>query len=151
MPWQLNLCRNTALGAFLIRGFNAFAAGTARDCVTRKLPKDVYRAYVAPYDSWAHRISTLRFVQDIPLAEGDPAWGLVKASADRLSSYVDRPAFIGWGLQDFVFDRHFLDGFRSALPQAEVQAFEDAHHYVLEDKHEVLVPAMRRFLDAHPL
>ena len=90
-------------------------------------------------------------MQDIPLAEGDPAWALVKASADRLSSYADRPTFIGWGLQDFVFDRHFLEGFRSALPQAEVHAFEDAHHYVLEDKHEILVPAMRRFLDAHPL
>jgi hypothetical protein len=32
-----------------------------------------------------------------------------------------------------------------------VHAFEDAGHYVLEDKHAVLVPAMRRFLDAHPL
>jgi hypothetical protein len=79
MPWQLNLCRNTMLGAFLIRAFNAFAAGTARDCVVRKLSKDVYRGYVAPYDSWANRISTLRFVQDIPLAEGDPAWALLKA------------------------------------------------------------------------
>ena len=26
------------------------------------------RAYVAPYDSWAHRMAILRFVQDIPLA-----------------------------------------------------------------------------------
>jgi haloalkane dehalogenase len=50
-----------------------------------------------------------------------------------------------------VFDRHFLDGFRAALPRAQVQAFEDAGHYVLEDKHEVLVPAIRAFLDAHPL
>jgi pimeloyl-ACP methyl ester carboxylesterase len=151
MPWQLNLCRNTMLGAFLIRAFNAFAAGTARDCVVRKLSKDVYRGYVAPYDSWANRISTLRFVQDIPLAEGDPAWALLKASEQRLPSYADLPAFIAWGLQDFVFDHHFMEGFQRALPNAEVHAFHDAHHYVLEDKHEVLVPAIRRFLDANPL
>ena len=50
-----------------------------------------------------------------------------------------------------MFDRHFLDGFRRALPRADVREFEDAGHYVLEDKHVVLVPAIRRFLDANPL
>ena len=32
-----------------------------------------------------------------------------------------------------------------------VRAFDDANHYVLEDKHEILVPEIRRFLDANPL
>ena len=36
-------------------------------------------------------------------------------------------------------------------PQAEVHAFDDVGHYVMEDKHEVLVPVIRAFLDAHPL
>ncbi len=147
LPWQLKLGRDMKLGALMIRGFNAFSAGAARDGVVRKMPVDVRRAYEAPYDSWANRIATLRFVQDIPLREGDPAWTLVSSAAKRLHTYADRPAFIGWGLRDFVFDHHFLEGFRSALPQAEAHAFEDAGHYVLEDKHEVLVPAMRRFLD----
>ncbi len=147
LPWQLKLGRDMKLGALMIRGFNAFSSGAARDGVMRKMPDDVRRAYEAPYDSWANRIATLRFVQDIPLREGDPAWTLVSSAAKRLPAYADRPAFIGWGLRDFVFDHHFLEGFRSALPQAEAHAFEDAGHYVLEDKHEVLVPAMRRFLD----
>jgi cis-3-alkyl-4-acyloxetan-2-one decarboxylase len=151
LPWQLKLGRDMKLGALMIRGFNAFAAGAARDGVMRKMPSDVRRAYEAPYDSWANRIATLRFVQDIPMGEGDPAWALLNAAAKRLPAYADRPAFIGWGLRDFVFDHHFLEGFRSALPQAEAHAFEDAGHYVLEDKHEVLVPAMRRFLDMHPM
>ena len=103
------------------------------------------------YDGWEQAISTLRFMQDIPLHAGDRAMPLVQASAKALPGYADRPAFIGWGLRDFVFDRHFLDGFRKALPRAIVRDFEDAGHYVLEDKHEVLVPAIRRFLDAHPL
>ncbi len=151
LPWQLKLGRDSKLGAFLIRGFNAFAAGAARDGVVRAMPADVRRAYLAPYDSWKNRISTLRFVQDIPLAEGDPAWTLVDAAAKRLHAYRDRPAFIAWGLRDFVFDHHFLAGFTAALPNAEAHAFEDAHHYVLEDKYEVLVPAMRKFLDTHPI
>ena len=151
LPWQLKLGRDMKLGALMIRGFNAFSAGAARDGVIRKMPADVRRAYEAPYDSWANRISTLRFVQDIPLSEGDPAWTLVNASAKRLPAYADRPTFIGWGLRDFVFDHHFLEGFQHALPEAEAHAFEDAGHYVMEDKHEVLVPAMRRFLDTHPV
>jgi haloalkane dehalogenase len=65
----------------------------------------------------------------------------------RLHEFSDRPAFIAWGLRDFVFDRHFLDGFVRALPAAQVHAFEDAGHYVLEDKHEALVPGIRAFLD----
>ena len=69
----------------------------------------------------------------------------------RLHEFADRPAFIGWGLRDFVFDRHCLDAFTAAWPRAEVHAFEDANHYVLEDRHEVLVPAIRRFLETHPL
>jgi haloalkane dehalogenase len=85
------------------------------------------------------------------LHEGDPAWPQVAEAGRRLPAFADRPAFIGWGLRDFVFDKHFLAGFTAALPQAEVHAFDDAGHYVLEDKHETLVPAIRAFLDAHPL
>lgn len=151
MPWKLSLGRDWTLGALSIRGLNAFAAGAARFGVERTMPRAVRRAYLAPYDSWANRIGTLRFVQDIPLREGDRAWPLVAEAGLRLHAFADTPTFIGWGLKDVVFDRHFLDKFISALPNAEVHAFDDAGHYVLEDKHAVLVPAIRAFLDAHPL
>src|SRR3546814_14587357 len=107
------------------------------------LPFCVRRAYIAPYDGWPNAISTLRFMQDIPLHEGDRAWPLVAEAGRRLSGFADRPAFIGWGLRDFVFDRHFLAGFRDALPRAQVMAFDDAGHYVLEARPAVLVPALR--------
>ncbi|MFT3763717.1 MAG: alpha/beta fold hydrolase [Pseudoxanthomonas sp.] len=151
MPWQIALGRDWKIGEFVIRAFNAFSSGASFFGVERKMPRDVRRAYVAPYDSWANRISTVRFMQDIPLGPGDKAWPLLEASGRKLPEYAGLPAFIGWGLKDFVFDRHFLDGFRAALPKAEVMAFDDAGHYVLEDKADVLVPAIRRFLDAHPL
>ncbi|HST44954.1 MAG TPA: alpha/beta fold hydrolase [Luteimonas sp.] len=151
MPWQLSLGRDSRLGGWLIRRFNLFARGAARLGTTRRLPAAVRHAYAAPYDGWRNAIGTLRFMQDIPLHAGDPAWPLLVAAGERLPAFADRPAFIGWGLRDFVFDHHFLDGFRAALPAAEVHAFEDAGHYVLEDRHAVLVPAMRRFLDASPL
>jgi cis-3-alkyl-4-acyloxetan-2-one decarboxylase len=151
LPWQLKLGRDYNIGALLIRGFNAFAAGAASDGVMRKLSADERKALLAPYDSWKNRISTLRFVQDIPLSEKDRAWSLVAQSGERLPQFADRPVFLGWGLKDFVFDHHFLSGFQRALPNAETLSFEDAGHYVLEDKHEQLVPAIRAFLDKHPV
>ena len=115
------------------------------------MPADVRRAYVSPYDSWANRISTVRFMQDIPLGPGDKAWTLLEEAGRRLPEFADRPALLGWGLKDFVFDQHFLAGFRAALPQAEVHAWDDAGHYVLEDKAAELVPLIRDFLERHPL
>ena len=150
MPWQLSLGRDSKFGAFIIRALNAFSSGASYQGVETKMPADVRRAYVSPYNTWANRISTLRFMQDIPLQPGDKAWPLVAEAGQRLPEFADRPAFIGWGLQDFVFDKHFLDDFRAALPNAEVTAFEDAGHYVLEDKPAILVPAIRKFLDANP-
>ncbi len=151
MPWQIALGRDYFVGEVIIRAFNAFSAGASYFGVERKMPADVRRAYVAPYDSWKNRISTIRFMQDIPLRPGDKAWPLLEAAGKALPSFADRPAFIGWGLKDFVFDHHFLERFRTDLPRAQVHAFEDAGHYVLEDRHEVLVPAIRAFLDANPL
>ena len=151
MPWQIALGRDYSIGELVIRAFNAFSAGASRLGVERKMPAAVRRAYVAPYNSWKNRISTIRFMQDIPLSPKDAAWPLLEAAGKALPLFADRPAFIGWGLKDFVFDQHFLARFRADLPQARVHAFEDAGHYVLEDRHEVLVPAIRAFLDANPI
>lgn len=151
LPKTLKLGRDLGLGTLLIRGFNAFSSVASFVGVENRMPGEVRRAYVAPYDSWANRIATSRFVQDIPLGEGDAAWPLVEAMGRKLPEYADRPAFIGWGLRDFVFDKHFLEGFTRALPKADVHAFEDANHYVLEDKADVLVPAIRGFFDTHPI
>lgn len=151
MPWQIAMGRHSKVGGWLIRRFNLFARGAAAFGTRRRLSPEVKRAYSGVYDGWANAISTLRFMQDIPLDANDRAWPLLQAAERQLPAYADRPAFIGWGLKDFVFDRHFLAGFTRALPQAELHAFDDAGHYVMEDKHEVLVPAIRAFLDAHPL
>jgi len=151
MPRSLSFGRDSMLGTLAIRGFNAFAALASYVGVARRMPPAVRRAYVAPYDSWRNRIATLRFVQDIPLRDGDRAWPLVEETGRRLHELADRPVFIGWGLRDFVFDRHCLDTFVAALPNAEVHAFDDADHYVLEDKHAVLVPMIRDFLARNPL
>ena len=151
MPWQIALGRDWKFGALIIRAFNAFSSGASYLGVERRMPADVRRAYVSPYNNWKNRISTVRFMQDIPLGTQDKAWPLLEEAGRRLPEFADRPAFLGWGLKDFVFDKHFLAGFRAALPQAEVHAYDDAGHYVLEDKHELLVPLIRDFLQRNSL
>jgi cis-3-alkyl-4-acyloxetan-2-one decarboxylase len=151
LPWQIALGRIPFLGAVLIRGFNFFARGAADLGVLRPIPPASRKALLAPYDSWAHRRAVHRFVQDIPLKPEDAAWPLVQQAEVQLPNYRDRPAFIGWGLQDFVFDQDFLAHFVKDLPAATQKIYSDAGHYVLEDKHEDLVPAIRQFLDRHPI
>ena len=81
------------------------------------------RAYVAPYDSWANRIATLRFVQDIPLVPNDPAWKIVAETAERLDTLRGKAMWIGWGLRDFTVGRkHIALGSAAAeeaLPRIE--------------------------------
>jgi pimeloyl-ACP methyl ester carboxylesterase len=151
MPWQLSLGRDSKLGALLIRGLNAFSGAASYVGVKRRMPADVRRAYVAPYDSWDNRIATVRFVQDIPLKPGDKAWSIVEEGGRRLHEFADRPAILLWGMRDFVFDHHFLRGFRERLPKAEVHEFPAAGHYVLEDEADRIVPLVQDFLARNPL
>ena len=147
LPASLWLARDTKAGALLVRGFNAFARGATRLAVTRvRLPKEVRDGLCAPYDSWDHRRAVLRFVQDIPLGEGDPSYSLVREVGEHLHQFNDRPVLICWGDRDFVFDEHFLRVWKSALPDAEVHQFPDCGHYVLEDAPAEIEGLVRRFL-----
>jgi haloalkane dehalogenase len=147
VPWQLRLVRNSGLGVFLVRRFNAFARGAAYLATTRsRLSPEVRDAYCAPYDSWHNRLATARFVQDIPLAPDDPGYQTVTDTESRLQVFADHKVLICWGEKDFVFDRHFRETFEGIWPQAEVHRFEDAGHYVLEDAAEEVIPLVQEFL-----
>ncbi len=147
MPISLRLSRVPGVGAVLVRGLNLFARGAVRYCVTeRPMPAEVRRAYLAPYDSWAHRVAVHRFVEDIPLSPADESWQTVERTAEELESLRDRPMSIFWGMRDFVFDGHFLDEWQRRFPQAEVQRFETAGHYVLEEAADRIVPRVVSFL-----
>jgi cis-3-alkyl-4-acyloxetan-2-one decarboxylase len=152
LPWSLRLCRTPFLGAWLVRGLNLFCRGAARFCCTRRpMSAEVRTAYLAPYDSWAHRMAVHRFVQDIPLCPLDRAYPLLCAVEHRLDRFTDVPMLLCWGLRDFVFDGEFLREWERRFPQAEVHAFADAGHYVLEDAGDQIIPVVEAFLGKHPV
>lgn len=147
LPLALWLCRNTLLGSLLVRGFNAFSSVASYVGVKRKpMAKSVREAYVAPFNSWANRISTLRFVQDIPLKLHDRNYQLVSDIADSLKNVKQTPTLICWGLKDFVFDKHFLAEWKTRLPQAVVHEFDDCGHYILEDAGEEVIDVISDFM-----
>jgi pimeloyl-ACP methyl ester carboxylesterase len=147
MPASLRLSRLPGVGAFLVRGLNLFARGATRFCVTeRPMSPEVRRAYLAPYDSWAHRVAVLRFVEDIPLRPSDESWPTVERTAEGLQALRDRPMRVFWGMRDFVFDHHFLAEWQRRFPDAAVRRFEKAGHYVLEDAADRIVPEVVTFL-----
>lgn len=151
LPWPLRIVRNLLPMGWLVQGLNAFAWVAVHVASKSGLSADVRRAYLAPYDSWQHRIATLRFVQDIPLGPGDPSWPLVLEIHRGLANFRHTPALICWGDADFVFDHHFLRQWQVELPHAEVHRFPKAGHYVLEDAKDEIVPRVRAFLAAHPV
>ncbi len=151
MPPSLAFVRNTRIAAFCVRRLNLFARGAAWLAPARRLPREVRDAYCAPYDSPDHRIATLRFVQDIPLEPGDPAYDTVSEVAAGLDRFHRKPILLLWGEKDFVFRPKVLSLFQEIWPHAEVHRFPDAGHYVLEDAGAEIAPRIRDFLKRHPV
>jgi pimeloyl-ACP methyl ester carboxylesterase len=152
VPFALTFMRDSKLGALMVRGFNGMSRGTSLiGCKRNPMPRALRDAYAAPYDSWENRIATLRFVQDIPIHPDDPSYDDVTLAEEGLPLFRNTPALICWGEKDFVFDREVLGVWRAIWPHAEVKAFPDCGHYVLEDAADDIVPRVRAFLHAHPL
>ncbi len=152
LPAALWLGRNSWLGTVLVRGFNAFSGIASVIGVKRKpMAKEIRQAYVAPFNSWKNRISTLRFIQDIPLKPGDRNYQLVSDIANDLEKFKTLPMLICWGLKDFVFDKHFLNEWQERFPGAKVHAFADCGHYILEDASDEVIPLIGDFLKANDI
>ena len=146
-PLPLRICRDTVFGALLVRGCNAFSLAASFVCCTKnRMSAELRAAYRMPYDSWRNRIATLRFVQDIPLRQGDRNYDLITSVDEHLHLFHRLPMLICWGERDFVFDVHFLNEWLRRFPEAEVHRFPEHGHYILEDAREEVVPLIADFM-----
>jgi haloalkane dehalogenase len=147
IPLRIGLCRIPVLGAIIVRGFNGFARGALRMAVVNKMAPAVASGYLEPYDSWAHRVALLRFVQDIPLKRDHPSWQSLVEIEKGLVWFQKTPMLILWGGRDFCFTRHFYEEWLQRFPDAENHFFPDAGHYILEDAFERLAPLVENFFN----
>ena len=146
VPWRIRLCRVPGFGEWLVRGFNGFAWPATWMAVTQPLTRDVKRGFLYPYDNWANRIATHRFVLDIPTGQGGPSDRALAEVERMLPLLRERPVRILWGGQDFCFNYHYYNRWRVVLPGANADCIESAGHYVLEDAGQQCLHEIQVFL-----
>lgn len=151
IPARLRILRHMAPFAVpAILGANLFARAALYMAPRKKLADDVKAGLIAPYNSWANRIATLKFVQDIALTEQDPSYEMGRFLDDNLHKLSRFPMLICWGMHDFVFDADYYAEWRRRFPHAECHPFETAGHYLLEDEPDQVGNRIEAFLKKHP-
>ena len=114
--------------------------------VTRPLPRPVKRGFLHPYDNWANRIATHRFVVDIPSGQGTPTDAALARIEQSLPLLRQQRVLLLWGGRDFCFNRHYFERWREVLPEAEAHFLPKAGHYLLEDAPEVCLSLIQKHL-----
>ena len=148
VPWRIRLCRALLVGELLVRGLNGFAWPATWMAVTTPLQPRVKDGYLFPYDSWANRIATHRFVVDIPSGRGAPNDNVLAKIESLLPQLRAKSVRILWGGRDFCFNRHYFDRWTELLPEAKTDYLTEAGHYVLEDEKDACRNAVIEHLTA---
>jgi pimeloyl-ACP methyl ester carboxylesterase len=123
-----------------VRGF-LFRVGVVH---RERLTPEVKRAYLAPHPNWSSRTPILVFPREIPSGPTGPVADLngeIEAGLER--HFRDKPVGIAWAMRDVAFTPAMLEGlWLRTFPGATVLRLADAGHYLQEDAHEQIVPAL---------
>jgi cis-3-alkyl-4-acyloxetan-2-one decarboxylase len=146
-PLRLQVLRRFPLAARVaVLGGNLFSRAALIMAPRKRLDRDVQKGLCAPYNSWIHRIATLKFVEDIPLTPADRSYALLKWMDHHLHLLSPIPMMICWGMHDFVFDADYLKEWFRRFPAACVHRYPEAGHYLLEDAPERILADILNFL-----
>ncbi|MED5401110.1 MAG: alpha/beta fold hydrolase [Planctomycetota bacterium] len=153
IPLRISVCRTPLLGALGVRGLNLFSRAAMRMAVAdpSRLSPAARAGYLAPYDSWAHRIAIHRFVQDIPLRSSHPSYQTLLDTENGLAQFAGHPVLLTWGEQDWCFTTEFLGEFERRFPSARTLRFPDAGHLLFEEVPDQVLAGIRTFLTDFPL
>ncbi len=146
IPLRIAVCRIPGLGELAVRGLNAFAGSALWMAVEKPLSREVKAGFIAPYNNWANRIATHRFVLDIPLDPFHPSYNRLVRIEEGLAKFQSHPMKLFWGEKDWCFTTKFLDEWIERFPNAQVTRYPDAGHYVFEDAFDRMLPELQAFL-----
>jgi len=151
VPLRIRMCRWPVLGSVMVRGLNAFLRIALRVGFAKRVASEVRAGYLAPYDSWHHRVAIHRFVQDIPVEHDHATRPLIEELDRRTHMFNQLPTLIVWGEQDFVFNGEVLQEWRIRFPAADIHPLPHAAHFVVEDAQYEIVALLIDFFARHPL
>lgn len=77
---------------------------------------------------------------------GIGSWDWLDTLWNRRDAVAHLPALLCWGMNDPVLGTAELRRFQALFPDARTVTFEDAGHYVLEEKGREVVPEIEAFL-----
>ncbi len=148
IPFRINICRSPIIGEFIVRYLNGFARPALNMAVVKKIPIDIANAYIAPYNSWKNRVAIYNFVKDIPLESTHKSYQKLVEIEDNLEKIreAEIPIKIIWGGKDFCFNDNFFNEWRTRFPEATYHYFQDAGHYIVEDKKKEVAGLLKDFL-----
>ncbi len=144
--WKIEICRKPWIGPLLSAGLGLFPKGAVRKAVVHPMAEGVAEGFLFPYRRASERRAIGAFVRDIPVGPRHPTWSTLKQVESFLPSLREREVLLLWGGRDFCFDARFLNEWRDRLPDARVEWYGDAGHYVLEDAGEVGIDDIAGFL-----
>lgn len=134
IPRRIALCRSRPFGTWIVRGLNGFAGPAVTMAMhARRLTAAERQGYLFPYNSWANRVAVDAFVKDIPLEPDHVSFSTLQTIEAGLGQFRSHPVNIVWGGKDFCFNQHFLEEWKTFLPQAAVTLLPNVGHYVLDD------------------
>ncbi len=147
LPAPLRLMRARAIGDFLVRRMGFFERNAMPTAIANTARyKRVRRAYTGVFETSTDRAGVMAFPRMIPTNTRHPsAKILMQETGPFLASFTGK-AHIFWGLDDPFFPVEALHAWKKRLPQARVTELADAKHYIQEDAPEIIIPAMRTFL-----
>lgn len=106
------------------------------------------RAYHHVYDEPESDAVVLTWPRTIPMREGDRGWADMAAIERRLPELRDVPTTLYWGRLDSVFGEPYARRLKELLPNAEgPTAFEDADHFMQDDRGPDIARAIVEFLN----
>ncbi|MFZ1634727.1 MAG: alpha/beta fold hydrolase, partial [Chitinophagales bacterium] len=106
-----------------------------------RLTPEVHQQYLKPFGNASERNGTVAFAKSL-LRDQDYYASIGK----KLPVLKNKPVLIIWGMKDaFITEKHLL-WMQEQFPTAEVVKYEDAGHFVLEEKSVVAGPVIEAFL-----
>ncbi|MBK9455291.1 MAG: alpha/beta fold hydrolase [Bacteroidetes bacterium] len=106
-----------------------------------RLTPEIHQHFLRPFSKVSERNGTIAFAKSL-LRDQDYYASIGK----KLSILKDKPVLIIWGMKDeFITEKHLL-WMQEQFPGSKVVRYDDAGHFVLEEKSVVAGPVIAEFM-----